>query len=238
MNKNGLPVYAVILAGGRGSRMGSETPKQFIKVLGVPILIRSVQKFLSASAVDGVICSVPTCYKKFTSELLIEYDIDTSRVEITDGGADRSDSLKKAVEYLAKTKRLDSIVLTHDAVRPLIDERIINDNIAAATDFGACNTCIAATDTVFISADGRFISEVPDRATVFHAQTPQSFYAKKLYELIFATPPADFNKMTDGCSVFTYHGLPVAMVNGSQNNIKITYPDDIEKAEIIINKTR
>ena len=114
--------------------------------------------------------------------------------------------------------------------------RIIADNIAAVRETGECNTCIPATDTIFLSADGKTIDSVPDRSTVFHAQTPQSFAGEALYALCRELPPAELDRMTDGCSVFARFGRPVALVEGDRDNIKITWPEDLTRAEEILQR--
>ena len=227
-------VIAAVLAGGTGTRMGSALPKQFIEIAGVPIIIRSIRRLIGNPNVDRCVVAVGEDYLSYTRELIETY-IDAGKpVDVIPGGAFRGDTLRKVLAFMEENGFLDAIVLTHDAVRPFIDDRIINDNILAARGYGACNTCVPAVDTVLLSEGGRFIDSVPPRSTVFHAQTPQSFDAAKLYALIKETPPEVFKTMTDGCSVFIYYGKKVFIVKGSENNIKITFPEDIVRAEVIL----
>lgn len=225
---------AAVLAGGTGSRMKSALPKQFIEIGGVPVIIRSIRAFIENENITECIVAVNPDYTDYTRGLISRFIVTEKPVAVISGGSFRGGTLLKVLEYLKEKNALDCIVLTHDAVRPFIDDRIINGNIEAASACGACNTCIEAVDTVLISRDGKFIDSVPDRSTVFHAQTPQSFNARRLYELIAATDPAEFEKMTDGCSVFSYHGEKVAITEGSPDNIKITFPGDIRRAEMIL----
>ena len=227
-------VIAAVLAGGTGTRMGSALPKQFIEIAGTPIIIRSIEKLIGNPNVDRCIVAVGSDYVEFTRELIGAHLTSDKPVDVIVGGNFRGDTLARVLAYMEERSLLDSVVLTHDAVRPFIDDRIINDNILAARGYGACNTCVPAVDTVLLSKGGRYIDFVPPRSSVFHAQTPQSFDARKLYELIKATPPEDFKQMTDGCSVFIYHGEKVFIVKGNENNIKITFPEDIVRAEAIL----
>lgn len=227
-------VTAAVLAGGTGSRMGADKPKQFLEVGSVPIIILSIKAFINNENVDGCIVAVNEEYTAYTKELIKKHIKTDKNISVIKGGSFRGETLLKVLEFMKKENCLEGILLTHDAVRPFIDDRIINGNIEAAKQYGACNTCIKAVDTVFISADGKFIDSVPDRNTLFHAQTPQSFDAVKLYELIKATDKEVFEKMTDGCSVFTYHGKKVAITEGSNDNIKITFPEDMKRAEMIL----
>ena len=227
-------VIAAILAGGSGSRMGGGTPKQFLEIGGRPVLLHTLDAFVSSGLTDAVVISVPADYVAFTRRLVGGRPV---RVDVIAGGKTRSETLLRVLEFLEAAGTLaGSVVLTHDAVRPFINRRIIEENVALAVETGACNTCIPATDTVFLSADGKTVSSVPDRSTVFHAQTPQSFRGEELLALCRAAPPEAFAAFTDGCSVYTYFGKPVAMAAGERENIKITYPEDLETAERILQK--
>ena len=227
-------VIAAILAGGSGSRMGGGTPKQFLEIGGRPVLLHTLDAFVSSGLTDTVVISVPADYVAFTRRLVGGRPVP---VDVIAGGKTRSETLLRVLEFLEAAGTLaGSVVLTHDAVRPFINRRIIEENVALAVETGACNTCIPATDTVFLSADGKTVSSVPDRSTVFHAQTPQSFRGEELLALCRAAPPEAFAAFTDGCSVYTYFGKPVAMAAGERENIKITYPEDLETAERILQK--
>ncbi len=226
---------AAILAGGSGTRMGLSLPKQFLEIEGMPVIIRSLKAFIDNGNVDACIVSVSSDFIDYTEQLTAKYFPLNNNIFVISGGSTRSGTLKAVLDFLKEKDMLEnSVVLTHDAVRPFITDRIINENIEAAKKYGACNTCVSAVDTVLISEDGEFISSVPDRSRVFHAQTPQSFDARKLYELIEKTPADIFEALTDGCSVFTLHKESVYIVKGETYNIKITYPDDLIRAKGII----
>ena len=228
-------VTAAVLAGGSGSRMGSDIPKQYLPVNGKPIIVYTLEKFIENENTDYTVVAVAQSYVDYVEKLIREYFPGYEKFSVIPGGKTRSDTLMNVLEHLnEKGISENDVILTHDAVRPFIDGRIISDNISSALKYGACNTCVPAVDTVFISRDGEFIDEVPKRSTVFHAQTPQSFRTKELYELCKKIPADVFSELTDGCSVYTYCGKKVFMVKGSENNIKITYPSDIKKAEIFI----
>lgn len=226
---------AAILAGGSGLRMGTAVPKQFLEIEGVPVIIRSIKAFLNSGKIHKCIVSVSEDFIPYTKELIENHISSDIEIFVIKGGKTRGDTLFGVLSFMKENGFLEgSTVLTHDAVRPFINNRIIEENIAAAEKYGACNTAIPAVDTMLLSADGEFIDSVPDRSRLFHAQTPQSFDAEKLYLLIKMTPRDEFEMMTDGCSVFSYYGEKVFLVKGETYNIKITYPDDLIRAEGII----
>lgn len=226
---------AAILAGGSGLRMGTAVPKQFLEIEGIPVIIRSINAFLKSGKIDRCIVSVSEDFIDYTKELINKHVASDVEISVIKGGKTRGDTLSGVLSFMKEEGILEgSVVLTHDAVRPFINDRIIEENIAAAEKYGACNTAIPAVDTMLLSSDGEFIDSVPDRSRLFHAQTPQSFDAERLYQLIENTPRDVFEMMTDGCSVFSYHGDRVFLVKGETYNIKITYPDDLIRAEGII----
>lgn len=227
-------VYAAVLAGGSGLRMGGEMPKQFLSVGGRPIIIRSIDAFLESGSVDKIYVAVSDDYLEYTRSLVKEFigDID---IEITPGGKNRNDTLFNILKQIRENGiSEEDIILTHDAVRPFINKRIIDENIAAAKKYGACDTVSAAVDTIIYSADGEFIDSIPRRSAVYHGQTPQSFNVEKLYGFYSTMTAEESEKYTDACSVFVANGEKVFLVEGSRCNIKLTYPGDMELAENIV----
>lgn len=227
-------VYAAVLAGGSGLRMGGSLPKQFLEVASRPIIIRSIDAFIKSGSVDKIFVAVSEDYYDYTADLVKKY-INNFEVELVVGGKNRNETLLNVLREIEKSgMAAEDVILTHDAVRPFIDKRIIDENIKAALEYGACNTVISAVDTILKSSDGKFIESVPVRSEIFHAQTPQSFRVNKLFDLYKNMSAEEMEKFTDACSVFVENGDNVFMVEGDRNNIKLTYPEDMEKAENII----
>lgn len=227
-------VYAAVLAGGSGLRMGGSLPKQFLSVAGKPIIIRSIQAFLESGSVDRIFVAVSEDYYDYTSELIEKY-IGKKNITVVVGGKNRNGTLLNVLREIEKDGMHENdVILTHDAVRPFIDKRIIDENISAAMEYGACNTVVPAVDTILRSSDGKFIESVPVRNEIFHAQTPQSFNAEKLLSLYEKLSDDEMESFTDSCSVFLAAGEKVFLVTGDRNNIKLTYPEDMERAENII----
>lgn len=229
-------VVAAVLAGGSGTRMGAAAPKQYLLLGNEPILVHSVRAFVNHEQVDAVCVVVPAAYKQETEELLASYFADAAEIAVIAGGANRSLSLLNAAKHFADSCPPDCVFLTHDAVRPFVKKRMIDDSIAACRKYGAVGTVVPAVDTLLLSEDGHFISSVPPRSTAFHAQTPQTFNLGDLTSLLTQASEEQLAAFTDGCSVFLAAGKRVYMVQGEPYNIKITYPDDLIRGEEILKK--
>ena len=229
-------VAAAILAGGSGTRMGADTPKQYLKLNQEPILIHSVRAFYEHERVDRVCVFVPEAFCAETEKLLCDAFGETSGIAVVAGGKNRSLSLLQAARFFAKSCPEDTVFMTHDAVRPFITKRIVDENIDFCLQHHAVGTVIPAVDTLFLSEDGKFIGTVPPRKNAFHAQTPQTFALGKMHHLLENASEEQHENFTDGCAVFLQAGLPVYMVQGEPFNIKITYPDDLSRGEDILKK--
>ncbi len=226
-------IYAVIAAGGIGSRMGSETPKQYIKIGGKEIIKHTAEKFTSTGRIDKVIILCPEEWVSFTKNLFAD-----GKITVISGGKTRNDTLMRAIDYIEETGGLseDTVLITHDAVRPFVTTEIIENNIDAVLKYDATGTAIPATDTIFESLDSDVISSVPDRSKLYQAQTPQCFKALKLRELYMSLSDSEKEILTDACKIYTIKGYDVHLVRGDVSNIKITYPYDLIVAQAILCK--
>ena len=230
-------IYGAVAAGGIGSRLGdTDRPKQFLPIGGRPVLVHTVDTFLGCSELDKIIVLVPQEWIDFTEELINEYFEDVSRIAVIGGGDTRNETVMNAITYIEESGGLDdeTIIVTHDAVRPFVTERMIRENIEAVCRTGACETAFPATDTVVRTDDGRFVAEVPDRACLYNTQTPQTFRAKHLRELYLSLTEEEKKILTDAAKIYVIKGEPVEIVMGESYNIKITYPHDIAVAEAIL----
>ncbi|NLX92447.1 MAG: 2-C-methyl-D-erythritol 4-phosphate cytidylyltransferase [Clostridiales bacterium] len=230
-------VIGAIFAGGSGSRMGcSETPKQYLTLGEKPVILHTIEKFYKNAAIDKVLILCPEQWVKPTCTLLEENFGQTDRIAVTTGGQDRNDTLDRALCYTEQHFGLDdqTIIVTHDAVRPFVTQRIINENIASAKRNGACGTYIPACDTIAESADGKNVCFVPERGRMWQTQTPQSFNVRKLQKTLAQLTPAQKANLTDVCAVFTLQDEPVHIVCGEVFNLKITYPYDLPIANALL----
>ena len=234
-------VFAVICAGGIGSRMGNaEKPKQYLNVGGKPIILHTIEKFVVNEEFEKIIVLVPESWISYTKDIINKHLKGEEKVEVMAGGSDRNSTIMNAINYIEEKFGLDddTIIVTHDAVRPFVTHRIIMDNIEAAVKVGACDTVIPATDTIVESIDGEKISSIPDRSKVYQGQTPQSFKAKRLKELYLSLTAEEKAILTDAAKIYLLKGEAVHLVSGEVFNIKITYPYDLTVAETLINTDR
>ena len=230
-------IYGVIVAGGTGTRMENPgLPKQFLDLDGVPIIIHTIKKFMTVSSFREVLALVPEEWNAYTGELIRKYFSGDDRIRILDGGATRNETLMNAVGYLESDGKLDgeTVIVTHDSVRPFVTRRILEEHIRSVLEYGAVNTVIPAVDTIIRSADARTIDEIPDRNTLFQVQTPQSFKAVQLRKLYRELSPAEKESLTDACKILLIKGVPVYLVRGEPFNMKITYPSDLAAARALL----
>ena len=233
-------IFAVILAGGIGSRMGgTDTPKQFLTLGDKPVIIHTVDKFVINSKFDKILVLSPESFVNHTKNLINEYFGENDDIIVLKGGDTRNDTLINSIEYIKENFEIDddSIIVTHDSVRPFVTHRIIEDNIEAAKEFGACDTVVPATDTIVESVDSKIITDIPIRDNYYQGQTPQSFKINKLSELINSLSNEETKILTDACKIFVLKGEEVHLVNGEITNIKITYPYDLKLANTILKET-
>ena len=230
--------FAAVMAGGSGRRMGvTDVPKQFLSLDGLPIIIHTLKTFAACDEIANTVVMCPNAWVDYTKKLIDKHlDGVSGRVSVAPGGATRNETLEKAVDFICRNFAADndSVIVTHDAVRPFVTAEMISENIKYASLYAACNTVIEATDTVAISADGQFIDASPDRSTVFNCQTPQSFRLGEYLDSLQKLEKKQRDALTDACSLFTLTGKKVYMAKGGIDNIKITRPADIITAENIL----
>ncbi len=231
-------VFGVILAGGIGSRMGNvEKPKQFLKVGNKPIIVHTIEKFFVHDAFEKLIVLCPKQWIEHTRNLIKKYLQDnSSHVVVIEGGSTRNETIMNSIKYIEENYGLDddTLLVTHDSVRPFLTYRIIEENIKYGLKYGAVDTVISATDTIVCSEDGESIASVPDRKQMYQGQTPQTFNAKKLKELYYSLTEEEKEILTDASKIFVIKGEKVHLVYGEVFNIKITYPYDLRVAESLL----
>jgi len=228
-----MQVFAILPAAGLGTRMAGPQPKQFLALSGLPILIHSLRAFAAVERVTAIYVAVRGTELERVEAQVAEYGL-SERVRVVEGGDNRQESVSHALAALPA--EADDIVLVHDAVRPLIDAATIDRTIDAVVKFGAAIVGLPAVDTikhVERTAHGALITATIPREFVVLAQTPQGFRYGMLQKA-FAEATADGFIGTDEASLVERAGHPVAVVHGSQVNLKITQPGDLELAEFYL----
>lgn len=230
-------IFAAILAGGDGNRMGEiDKPKQFLKLGNKPIIIQTVEKFSLNSKIDEIIVLVHRYWLSHTKDLIDQYFPNSSNIVVIEAGELRNDTIMNAISYIEENFEIDEndIILTHDSVRPFVTHRIIMENIEKTFEVGACDTVIPATDTIVVSEDHGLISNIPNRNCMYQGQTPQTFKILNLKEAYEKLSDEEKSTLTDAAKIFVLNGEDVAIVKGEVFNIKITYPYDLKVANSII----
>lgn len=231
--------YAIILAGGTGNRIKSTAmPKQFLPVGGTPLLLLTVGKFLLCKKVDKIVVTAPRAWMEHTRDLLNEKAF--AGVDVCQGGATRQESLYNTLQYIEKKygTQDDDLAVSHDAARPFVSLRIIQENIDEGLKYGAVDTVVPSTDTIVASNDGLFISTIPQRSIMYQGQTPQSFLIKKFLKIYDSLDESYLSTMTDAARILQENGVPVRLIMGEPYNIKITTDYDLELANFILSGAR
>jgi 2-C-methyl-D-erythritol 4-phosphate cytidylyltransferase len=240
-----MRVFVILPAAGIGTRMaavtGTPTPKQFLSLGGVPVLVHCLRAFLAVSRVQAIYVAVQKRELERVREQISEFSLD-GQVHVVEGGDVRQQSVSNALHHLVTENRCtdEDIILVHDAARPLIDAATIDRTIDAIAEHGAAIVGMPAVDTikqVDRTARGAIITATIPRERIVHAQTPQGARCG-LLQRAFAEALADGFTGTDEASVLERAGFEVAVVAGSPRNLKITQPGDLELAEFYLRSSK
>jgi 2-C-methyl-D-erythritol 4-phosphate cytidylyltransferase len=252
-----MRTVAVVLAGGSGRRFGGDQPKQLRLLAGRTLVEHCVAAFDAAPGVDEVVVVVPAALTAGTAAELGHYG---KLAMVIPGGSARSDSTRQAIRALRDPALGDPVadgwpadgwpadgwpadgwpadcsVLLHDAARPLVDQRIIADCVAALETWQAIGVVVPSTDTI-VEVSGGVLGRVLPRESLARCQTPQGFrlpVIARAHELAAADP--GFGSATDDCGVVRRYlpEVPIGAVTGSERNIKVTYPGDLDLAELYL----
>ena len=186
--------------------------------------------------IDKIILCTPKVWLEYAGDEINKYLGDDNNISLVEGGATRQDTVLNGCKYIVDQYGLndDDIIITHDAVRPFINKRIIEENIEYTKKYGAVDTVVSATDTIVESQDHEFISNIPVRNNMYQGQTPQSFNLKELLDVLTSLSDEEKNVLTDACKAFVIKGKKVHLVEGETTNIKVTTPFDLTLSEAIL----
>lgn len=224
---------AVVLAGGSGRRIGGDLPKQFLQVGGRRIIEYSIEAFEKNAGIDEIAVVVNKDFILLMEEIAAANSWSKLK-HILNGGSERSDSSMSAIRAY---EGIDCNLIFHDAVRPMVSQRIISDVVSALDTYNSVAVAVPATDTIVkVDESGRMISEILQRQLLRCQQTPQAFRYETI-EQAYKFALADPNFVaTDDCGVVSRY-LPnekIFIVDGEDSNIKVTYPKDLSLLENLI----
>ncbi len=225
-------VGVVIPAGGIGSRIGCNRPKQFLSLAGIPILVRTCRIFLSRNDIHIVAVAAPTDFYQETVDLLHTHlnKKEVTKMVFTLGGATRQDSVRAGLDALPAEI---NVVLVHDAARPLVDQATIDRCLLGAVEYGAVIAAVPVKDTLKLVGDEATIDQTVDRSALWQAQTPQAI-RRDLLTQAFAKAAQKKFIGTDEASLLEAVGIPVRIVAGNERNVKITRPEDFDIATAVL----
>lgn len=230
-------IFAGIVAGGTGTRLGSDIPKQFLMLGSKPIIIHTVEKFLLCPKFDAIFVGIHENWIHYARDIFKKYGITDEKIFLSIGGKDRNLTIMNIISDIESNfgESDDHIIVTHDAVRPFVSLRIIEDNIESAKINGACDTVVSATDTIVESDNNRLeILNVPNRNRMFLGQTPQSFNMARLKALFNKLDGSQKAELTDACKIFILNRQKVSLVLGEFSNLKITTMSDYKVAQSLL----
>lgn len=220
--------WAVILAGGRGERMGGEVPKQFLEVGGIPVVVRTLQAFEACSAVEGIVIVTRPAEKEIYREYCRRYALTKVR-RVTVGGETRRESAMCGLRAIDPNAPYIAI---HDAARCFVTPEIIENVLRDAVLYGAAAAATPVKDTIKITDLGGFVTQTTERARTWAAATPQIFKTD-LYRAAAYTAEEKGLDATDDCMLAEACGFRVKLCDCGEKNIKLTTPADLKLAELI-----
>jgi 2-C-methyl-D-erythritol 4-phosphate cytidylyltransferase len=218
--------YVIIVAGGSGTRMQAALPKQFLLLCGRPVLMHTMEAFHSSITKPHIILVLPAGFHAYWNELCTAHNFNISH-QLINGGETRFHSVKNGLDVI--NDDTDALIAVHDAVRPLTSKQVIDESYQHAAAHGNAITAVKSRDSVRQVKAG--VSKSLLRDEIYLIQTPQTFQSSQIKN---AYLQPYHHKFTDDASVVEETGVDISLIEGSYQNIKITYPEDIAIAEMLL----
>lgn len=229
--------FAIIVAAGKGLRMGSKTKKQYLYLDKIPILTRTVMVFDKCDQVHEIILVVPREDEEYCKSHIIDPYGFKKNIHLIEGGKERQHSVLNGMRCIHDRMNSDkeAIVIIHDGVRPFVHQSIVEDCIQNAIEYGACIPAVKITDTVKEVLEDLVIQKTLNRENLYKAQTPQTFRMELLVRAFDHAAKTSFSG-TDDASLVEHSGHKVVVIKGSDLNIKITTKEDLFLAEYLLSR--
>ncbi len=228
--------FLILLAGGTGSRVGGPIPKQFLSLNDKPVIIYTLENFQKNEDINGIVI---VCLKEWISymqDLILEYKI-SKVINIVPGGETGHDSTRNGLFFLKDKISKDDYVIIHDAARPILPQRAINDMLLTAHKYGNASLAIPCYETVIYTEDGSSGTEQLDRTKIMRVQTPQAYKYDLILKLYERAESDNIHNFVYADLVLIHYGEPVYFSKGFTNNIKITKKEDISLCKALITFT-
>ncbi len=223
-------VVAVVPAAGRGARMGGSTPKQFLSLGGIPLLVHSLRTLALVDAISEIVVVIPDADRDFCQQDVIDRFHIAKVTQIVPGGQRRQDSVRHGILALRKTP---DFVVVHDGVRPFVSQEIVEQAVQTAMETGAALVALPMKDTVKRVNEKGLVEATLNREELWLAQTPQVFRYSWLLEAHQMAEEKNIDA-TDDAGLVEQLGYPIHIVQGSTHNIKVTRPEDLALGESIL----
>lgn len=218
---------ALIFAGGTGQRMHSkEKPKQFLSIHGIPIIVHTLRHFQNNENIDAIVVSCISSWIDYLKNLIKEYNLYKVK-KIVEGGSTGQLSIYNGL-LAAKdiSNGIKSVVLIHDGVRPMINNELINRNIESVKEHGSAITSVIVKETIMEVADDGAIKYIPSRKNSRLARAPQSFWLDDILEVHNCALSNGEINFVDSCTMMQHYNKKLYLIDGPEENIKITTPED------------
>lgn len=224
MTKSEKKVYAILLAGGSGSRMGKDIPKQYIEVNNKPVFAYSLELFSRMEEIAGVQVVADERHRERIGEWISKEKL----TGFSEPGKNRQLSICNAAKDLYKLADANDLILIHDSARPLLTEKLVRRMLMALGDHDGVMPVLPMQDTVYYSEDGKCVSNLLDREKIYAGQAPELYYLGRYLKAMEDLGKEELLKIKGTTEVAVKAGLRVALTEGDRNNIKLTTAEDLE----------
>ena len=224
---------ALIIAGGTGNRMGQDIPKQFLNVYDKPVIVYTMESFQKHPNIDGIVIVCIDGWHEMVRSYAKQFSI-TKLVSVVSGGKTGFESIINGTKEVERLYGGDALILVHDAIRPNLSQEIITDNIRVCHEKGNAITCIPCQEAMLYSKNRESSTKSINRDELLRTQTPQTFYVKDLRKVQEDALAKGMKNTTASCTLMIEMRHRVYKVDGSEKNVKLTTPEDIEIFKALI----